>query len=287
MRTLALFLVVGMLGIAPATQAIPFSFSTGNPDGLVGTASRPDSAGFEIETGDDFILPNTTTITGASILGLVSSGTALSDFTSAVLEIYRVFPSDSDVGRTSGPPTFSTSAVPTRANSPSDVAFASAASGADFTTNVSLLAQSFTVANSVRPGGINPIPGQTTGGDGGQSGEEVLLTFALSNPFVLPAGHYFFVPQVDFGSDTDFLWLSAPKPIVAPGTSFLPDLQTWTRDEALSPDWLRVGTDIIGAGAFNAAFTLTGVAAAVPEPPPLALAALAFGMLMVGRRLRR
>jgi hypothetical protein len=38
-----------------------------------------------------------------------------------VVEIYRVFPKDSDVGRTSGPPTFSTPQVPTRANPPSDV----------------------------------------------------------------------------------------------------------------------------------------------------------------------
>ena len=32
-----------------------FAFSTGNPDGLMATAARPESAGkFEIETGDDF-----------------------------------------------------------------------------------------------------------------------------------------------------------------------------------------------------------------------------------------
>ena len=51
-----------------------------------------------------------------------------------VVEIYRVFPNDSDVGRTSGSPTFSTSQVPTRVNSPSDVAFDSrdsSGSGAD------------------------------------------------------------------------------------------------------------------------------------------------------------
>jgi hypothetical protein len=32
------------------------------------------------------------------------------------IEFYRVFPNDSDVGRTSGPPTFSTVQVPTRKN---------------------------------------------------------------------------------------------------------------------------------------------------------------------------
>jgi hypothetical protein len=59
----------------------------------------------------------------------------------------------------------------------------------------------------------------------------------------------------------DFLWLSAPKPIVAPGTPFAPgaaDLQSWIRNDALAPDWLRIGTDITGQGPFNAAFSLSG-----------------------------
>jgi hypothetical protein len=57
---------------------------------------------------------------------------------------------------------------------------------------------------------------------------------------------------------------------VPPGTAFPPgftDLQTWIRDEALQPDWLRVGTDIVGGTTpptFNAAFSLSGVA--VPGP---------------------
>jgi hypothetical protein len=59
-------------------------------------------------------------------------------------------------------------------------------------------------------------------------------------------------------SSGNFLWLSAPKPIVAPGTPFTPDLQSWIRNDNLAPDWLRIGTDVVGAGAFNAAFSLTG-----------------------------
>ena len=47
----------------------------------------------------------------------------MSDVTQVRVEIYRVFPKDSDVGRTSGPPIFSTAQVPTRVNSPSDVEF--------------------------------------------------------------------------------------------------------------------------------------------------------------------
>jgi hypothetical protein len=38
----------------------------------------------------------------------------------------------------------------------------------------------------------------------------------------------------------------------------LPDLQSWIRNDALAPDWLRIGTDITGQGPFNAAFSLSG-----------------------------
>ena len=87
------------------------------------------------------------------------------------------------------------------------------------------------------------------------------------------------MPQVQLDNG-DFLWLSAPKP----GTPFPPgfaDLQSWTRDEMspnnLDPDWLRVGTDIVGAGAFNAAFSLTG--STVPEPSTWAMMLLGFAGL--------
>src|SRR5881296_679832 len=59
----------------------------------------------------------------------------------------------------------------------------------------------------------------------------------------------------------NFLSLSAPKPIVPPGTPFLGDLQAWIRNSDLAPDWLRIGTDIIDgtpARTFNIAFSLTG-----------------------------
>jgi len=43
-----------------------FIFSTGNPDGRMATATRPESAGkFEIESADDFVLTQATLITGA------------------------------------------------------------------------------------------------------------------------------------------------------------------------------------------------------------------------------
>jgi hypothetical protein len=49
------------------------------------------------------------------------------------------------------------------------------------------------------------------------------------------------------------------KPIIAPGTPFSPDLQEWIRNAELDPDWLRVGTDIVGGVTFNATFSLAGI----------------------------
>jgi hypothetical protein len=151
--------------------------------------------------------------------------------------------------------------VPTRVNSPSDIALASRESASsDLTFSTTALNPTFSALNSVQPGGIHPKPNQTTGGNGPVTGEEVQFNVSFSVPFDLPADHYFFVPQV-LTSTGNFLWLSAPKPIVAPGTPFSPDLQSWTRDANLDPDWLRIGTDIVGgtpAPTFNGTFSLTG-----------------------------
>ena len=80
------------------------------------------------------------------------------------------------------------------------------------------------------------------------------------------------------------IWLSAPRPIVPPGTPFpagFTDLQEWIRNEDLAPDWLRVGADIVGgtpAPTFNATFSLSGQA--VPEPASLLL--LGAGLAVLG-----
>jgi PEP-CTERM motif-containing protein len=287
MRMLIAAACAALISIALPASAAPF-FTTGDPDALMAMASRPSSAGkIEIEAADDFVLTAPTRITNATFTGLLVGGT-LADVEALRVEIYRVFPQDSDVGRTSGAPTFSTAQVPTRVNSPSDVAFDERASGAaDLTFSGSLLTASFATLNSVL-NGIHPQPGQTTGGEGSVTGQEVLFDIAFSSPFVLPTGHYFFVPQVGLpDGNAEFYWLSAPKPIVAPGTPFAPDLQAWIRNESLAPDWLRVGTDIVGgqpAPTFNAAFSLTG--ATIPEPASLALVGIALIALMLVRRLR-
>ena len=262
--------------LAVPASAVPFSFSTGNPDGLIATGSRPSSAGkIEIESADDFILTTSTNINHATFTGLLPTGAIINNVR---VEIYRVFPKDS-----TNPPSGN---IPTRVNSPSDVAFAErdvASSTLSFTTTT--LNANFAAANSVLSG-VNKIPNQTTGGEGAVRGEEVLFDITFSSTFSLPADHYFFIPQVE-SSNGDFLWLSAPKPIVAPGTPFAPDLQSWVRNENLAPDWLRIGTDIVGAGAFNAAFSLSGETNTGTVPEPATLALLGAGMVLIARGRRR
>jgi len=234
-----------------------FSFSTGMPDGKIGTLSGPASPGLpETETADDFVLSECVLINGATFTGLLTSGATPANINRVEVEIYHVFPVDSDVGRTSGPPTFSTANVPTRVNSPADNEIDSATRDS---SNQSLsfplpsvLSPNFTAANSV-VSGIHPKPGQTTGGDGGVTGQEVLITVTFDPPILLPADHYFFRPEVGV-TGGNFLWLSAPKTIATT------DLQSWIRNDRIVPDWLRIGTDIVGPpAAFNASFSLSGV----------------------------
>jgi hypothetical protein len=268
----------GLMLHCAVAHADPYVFSTGTVDGRMAALSRPGAS--ETETADDFIIAQHTNVTHATFTGLLTNDVPLSSITDVQVEIYRVFPKDS-----STPPS---GRVPTRNNSPSDVAFDSralSASGLTFTTNV--LATGFTALNSVVTG-INPLPNQTTGGEGAVTGTEVQFTVDFATPFDLAPDHYFFVPQVAV-TGGNFLWLSTARPIVPPGTPFSPDLQSWIRNGNIAPDWLRVGTDIVGgtpAPTFNQAFTLTG--ATVPIPEPLSAGLVAIGLLaLVHHRARR
>ncbi|HET7372872.1 MAG TPA: hypothetical protein VFJ20_05780, partial [Gemmatimonadaceae bacterium] len=264
---IAVLLAIGT-GISPA-WADPFFFTTGNADGLLGALSGESPSKIETETADDFVLAKTTVISGATITGLINA--PRTNISNVEVEVYHVFGEDPQDKQ---PPS---GKVPSRTNSPSDNEIDSATRDSGDGTlsfSASSVSASFSVANTV-VNGINPIPLNRTFGEGAASGEEVQITITFDTPIVLPAGHYFFRPEV-LVNGGDFLYLSAPRPMVAPpATQITPDLQAWIRNANLAPDWLRIGTDIIDvAGAtgptFNMTYSLAGntiPAAGVPGDP--------------------
>jgi hypothetical protein len=240
--------------LATPLWAAPFFFSTGSPNGQLGALSRRPSPGkMETETADDFVLTETTVIKNATITGLIPVGMPLGNITEVEVEVYHVFPLDSDIGRTSGPPMFSTAKVPTRNNSPSDVEIDTATrsrTGGTLETSASVVSANFMVSNTV----VNNLSVKA-GGEGPFIGEEVEISITFTSPIVLPAGHYFFRPEV-LVTNGDFFYLSGQRPLMP--APFAPELQAWIRNTNLLPDWLRIGTDIIAGTTFNMAFSLTG-----------------------------
>ena len=238
---------VGLVAGTPAA-ADPFSFSTGTPDGKLGSLSRPASAGnLETETADDFILTDATVISRATIHGLIPSGLDVSSIQQVEVELYHVFPLDSNTARTPR--------VVTRVNSPADVEISaetrdSSASPATLSFGGTIENKTFSVLNTV-VNKINPAPNQFTGGEGAANGQEVEIDITFTPPIFLPADKYFFRPEVQVAGG-NFLYLSAPF------AEFTGDLQSWIRNANLAPDWSRIGTDITKQGPFNAAFSLAG-----------------------------
>ncbi len=258
---------LGLLSLAliagPASAALLYDNDL--PNDSIGMATRPDSAGKqEIEAADDFVLTQSTRLTSATFTGLIPLGTDVSNIGTVRVEIYRVFPLDSN-----NPPS---GAVPTRVNSPSDVAFLERESGSDL---------SYTTQLGLRNQGLNSVVNNISvnaGGEGKVLGQQVQFTTDFTAPIDLAAGHYFFVPQVELANG-DFLWLSAARPPAL--TPFAPDLQAWMRNEALNPDWLRVGTDIVGGTTpptFNGAFSLIGT----PVPEPSSTLLFTSGLFVLG-----
>jgi hypothetical protein len=244
-------------------------FSTGAANTNIGFASRPGGTGLaEIEAADDFVLGASSVITSATFTGVIT-GTSPT-IGPVTVELYNIFPTDSTT-----PPS---GKVPSRTNSPSDVDFLS-------TTQAFLITFSgaVTTGNSVNASGISV----GSGGNGPVTGQEVTFTVNFSTPLNIPAGHYFFIPQVAV-SGGDFYWLSASNPIQPPGIPFTGDLQVWMRDSAIQPDWLRVGTDIVGgspAPVYNAAFSLSGTQ--VPESATIVVTAAGLGLAWLRRRSSR
>ena len=236
-----------VLLVAQLATAETFSFTPGDPDGKVGALSRRASPGkIETETADDFVLQQTTIINKAKIKGLLPADTDLTKINDVEVEIYHVFPFDS--APASGH-------VPSRTNSPSDVEIGTAtrdASSGTLKFSATVESASFSVDHTV----VNGI--RVNAGEPGMTGEEVEITITFTSPIILPAGNYFFRPEV-LVTGADFLYLSAPRPIVPPGNAFLGDRQAWIRNSNLAPDWLRIGADIIVDGdTFNMAFSLNG-----------------------------
>src|SRR5438046_5281633 len=143
--------------LATPAWAAPFSFTTGNADGRLGALSRSESPGkIETETADDFILTETTVIKGATITGLITASSAI---TNVEVELYHKFPLDSVI-----PPS---GRVLSRVNSPADVEIDAATREGSLGTlsfSARSLNASFSVLNTV-VNGINPNPSRT-GGEG-------------------------------------------------------------------------------------------------------------------------
>src|ERR1700745_3952622 len=110
---LAVCLSLSALLLPPRASADAFSFSTGSPDGRIGTLSRPASAGLvQTETADDFIFSECVLINQATFTGLLPLGAPLDSITRVEVDFYHFSPADSDTPRMP--------AVVTRTNSPSD-----------------------------------------------------------------------------------------------------------------------------------------------------------------------
>jgi hypothetical protein len=239
-------MVTAAMWLATPAWADLFFFSPVSADGRLGALSQPPSSGkLETETADDFTLTETTSIAQATIVGLIAPGTPLENILNVEVEVYHVFPKDS-----ADPPSGN---VPSRMNSPADVEIDTATRDGSLGTlafTAKLLKSGFVVGNTVVTS-INKQPDQLTHGEGSATGDLVQITITFDPPILLPAEHYFFRPEVQV-SGSDFLYVSTPRPAVTG------DLQAWIRNSDLKPDWLRIGTDIIGGTTFNMTFSLAG-----------------------------
>src|SRR5437667_2622941 len=183
--TISLVALALSLLLATALYAGPaFSFSTGDPDGLIATATRPPSTGkIETETADDFVLTQQTKINTASFTGLLVGDVTTASIPRVTVDMYRVFPNESDQTRTI--------TVPTRVNSPGDVELDGRDTiDSNLTFSATIINPTFNAANSIL-NGIHASPNQTTGGEGPISGQEVRIDISFTTPFNLAPDHYF------------------------------------------------------------------------------------------------
>ena len=115
-----------------------------------------------------------TVVNGATIHGLIPTGTTVSGIARVEVEIYHIFPLDSDLSRSAN--------VPTRQNSPSDVEIGAATHDSS-DGSLSFIATDispFTVQNTV----INGI-GPAAHSEGPASGEQVEIDITFNVPIFL------------------------------------------------------------------------------------------------------
>ncbi len=198
-RTVSLGSLLALVFFLSGTAAAaPFFFTTGSPDGLIATLSRPAAGAGHIqtETADDFTLGGLTLIEKATFTGLLPLGAPLSSITNVEIEFYHLFPKDS-----ANPPS---GKVPTRSGSPADVEIAAATReflAGTLTFTATLINSNFTVANSLGVNGIPPVgsPGfPFTGGQGSTAGEEVEISVNFIPDVELPATMIW--PRIGSGS---------------------------------------------------------------------------------------
>jgi hypothetical protein len=239
---------------------------TGPPDGQVAmkSGSRAGVIGSQFAAADDFVLSADTLITGGSFGGMLGAPFAADfEITSIQVSIYDLFPFD---------PLGSPYPVPgnlleTRS---------SVGGQLDYTENFD---GTITVPSAI---GLTGGPGNPL------TGPMVTFSFQLLDPILLPAGQYFFSPEVattcpsadplcsglppsPFDLAGQFFWLSAPFP---ENGSDAPAALIGNFDFG-PPDWISTASVV---GLHNLSFSLTGEV--VPEPDTAWLIALALAILV-------
>src|SRR5215469_9634560 len=112
---LAAVTLSGGLASSPAAADV-FFFSTGDPDGKIAMGSELLGSGMRegwTQTADDFVTTQPTLINSAIFIGLLPLGIPLSDVVGVGVDLYYVFPIDSNNAPDGS--------VDTRVNFPSNV----------------------------------------------------------------------------------------------------------------------------------------------------------------------
>ena len=213
--------------LATPTWADPFS-QHGTPDGLLGALSQPASTGhLETETTNNFLLTDTDAHRSGDHHQVDPVGNCPGEYSATSRS--RSITSSRGLGRPLGERALHSQL--TRGCRDRHHHARWEPRNARFQHS---LLDELSVLNTVMDG-INRAPTNVTDGEGPASGTVVQITITFIPD--RPAGgitHYFFHQEVQVAGG-DFLYLSAPKPIVAPGTPVTGDFQAWIRNSDL-PD---------------------------------------------------